>query len=78
MVATVSCLILMICAGVSEMGSLKHNRLVTIHMPEGYYIALRELVERGYYPSVSEAIRAAIRKLLARYYVRERGGMMIA
>ena len=39
-------------------------RLVTFHVPESYYEALKQLVREGRYPNVSEAIRAAVRDLL--------------
>jgi len=38
--------------------------LITVNLPESYLQGLNELVRLGYYPSRSEAIRAAIRDLL--------------
>lgn len=39
-------------------------KTLTIHVPEGYLEALKILVDSGYYPSISEAIRIAIRDLI--------------
>ncbi|RLI36623.1 CopG family transcriptional regulator [Candidatus Bathyarchaeota archaeon] len=39
-------------------------KLITLYLPESYLRALDELVEKRYYPSRAEAIRAAIRDLL--------------
>ena len=39
-------------------------RVITVHVPESYIEALRILVDSGYYPSISEAIRIAIRDLI--------------
>ena len=39
-------------------------RVVTVHIPPSYLEALKMLVEAGYYPSISEAIRIAIRDLI--------------
>ena len=41
-------------------------KLVTVHLPEFYIKGLEQLVEMGRYPSKSEAIRVAVRDLLAR------------
>jgi len=43
-----------------------HLRLVSIHLPESYVYGLDELVDKGLYPSRSEAIRVAVRDLLMR------------
>lgn len=47
----------------------KRDRMVLIsfHVPQTYLEALDELVRLGVYPSRSEAVRAALRELLARY-----------
>ena len=47
-------------------------RLITVHLPEGYIEGLDELVDRGFYPSRSEAIRIAVRDLLKRELWRRR------
>ena len=41
-------------------------KLVTVHLPHFYIKSLNQLVERGRYASMSEAIRVAVRDLLAR------------
>lgn len=41
--------------------------LVSFHLPQSYLEALDELLKAGAYPSRSEAIRPALRELLARY-----------
>ncbi len=45
-------------------------RLVTVHMPESYIEGLKELIEQKKYPTISEAVRAAVRYFLKRelYY----------
>ena len=40
-------------------------KLITLHVPEPYLIALDELVEQKYYPNRAEAIRTAIRDMLS-------------
>ena len=40
-------------------------RLITLHLPEPYIRALDRLVKEKYYPNRAEAIRAAVRDLLA-------------
>ncbi|RLE61850.1 MAG: CopG family transcriptional regulator [Thermoprotei archaeon] len=40
-------------------------RLITVHLPEPYIKGLEQLVEMGRYPNKSEAIRVAVRDLLA-------------
>ena len=49
--------------------------LVTVHLPPTYIEGLERLVDMGRYPNKSEAIRVAVRELLARenYFIqRER------
>ena len=49
--------------------------LVTVHLPSTYIEGLERLVDMGRYPNKSEAIRVAVRELLARenYFIqRER------
>jgi len=41
-------------------------KLITIHLPESYVEGLDELVKQRRYPSRSEAIRVAVRDLLAK------------
>ncbi|MEZ0318622.1 MAG: ribbon-helix-helix domain-containing protein [Pyrobaculum sp.] len=41
--------------------------LISFHVPQTYLEALDELVRLGIYPSRSEAVRAALRELLAKY-----------
>ncbi|WP_167827678.1 ribbon-helix-helix domain-containing protein [Pyrobaculum islandicum] len=41
--------------------------LISFHVPQSYVEILDELVKMGFYPSRSEAIRAALRELLNRY-----------
>ena len=41
--------------------------LISFHLPATYIAAIEELVGSGYFPSVSEAIRAGVRCLLERY-----------
>jgi len=41
-------------------------KLVTVHLPRLYIEALNHLVEKGRYASKSEAIRVAVRDLLAK------------
>ena len=41
-------------------------KLITVHLPESYVEGLDELVKRKRYPSRSEAIRVAVRDLLAK------------
>lgn len=40
-------------------------KLITLHVPEPYLKALDQLVNEKYYPNRAEAIRTAIRDLLA-------------
>jgi len=50
-------------------------KLITIYLPEPYLEALDELVDKRYYPHRAEAIRAAIRDLIAvELWRRERNG----
>jgi len=42
-------------------------RLISVHLPEWMIRELEKLVEKGYFPSRSEAIRVAIHMLLMRY-----------
>jgi len=44
----------------------QHLKLVSVHLPPKYIELLEELVARGLYPSRSEAIRVAVRDLIAR------------
>ena len=39
-------------------------KLITCHVPDVYIDGLKELVNKNWYPNVSEAVRAAIRELL--------------
>jgi len=39
-------------------------KLITVHMPEPYLLALKRLVAEKKYPNVAEAIRVAVRDLL--------------
>ncbi|OYT65855.1 CopG family transcriptional regulator [Candidatus Bathyarchaeota archaeon ex4484_205] len=39
-------------------------RAVTVYLPEKYVEELNKLVEMNYYPSISDAIRTAVRDLL--------------
>ena len=39
-------------------------RLIAVHLPEKLLADIQSLVEKGYYPNRSEAIRIAIRDLL--------------
>ena len=48
----------------SDSNADKRLRLITVHMPEHYIDGLDALVERGLYPTRSEAIRTAVRDLL--------------
>jgi len=52
-------------------------RLITVHLPIAYISALRQLVEAGLYPNVSEAIRVAIRDFIHKemYRVSQSSGM---
>lgn len=40
-------------------------RMITLHLPEPYIQALDQLVDEKYYPNRAEAIRTAVRDLLA-------------
>ena len=40
-------------------------KLITLHLPEPYLDALDHLVDDKYYPNRAEAIRVAIRDMLA-------------
>lgn len=40
-------------------------KLITLHLPEPYLNALDQLVDSKYYPNRAEAIRVAIRDMLA-------------
>jgi len=40
--------------------------LITVHVPKAYIERLNILVEKGLFPSRSEAIRVAIRELIAK------------
>ncbi|HSQ52881.1 MAG TPA: ribbon-helix-helix domain-containing protein [Acidobacteriota bacterium] len=40
-------------------------KLITLHLPEPYIQALDDLVDEKYYPNRAEAIRTAVRDLLA-------------
>ena len=44
----------------------KGLRMVSVRIPEDYYEAVMTLVERGLYPSLSEAIRRGLSLLLQR------------
>ncbi|MHA1580578.1 MAG: ribbon-helix-helix domain-containing protein [Candidatus Freyarchaeota archaeon] len=49
-------------------------KLVSIKLPTAYIDGLNKLVERGIYPSRSEAIRVAVRDMLKKeLWSRERG-----
>ena len=39
-------------------------KMITVHIPEKYLAALEDLVDKGHFPSRSEAIRVAIRDLI--------------
>jgi Arc/MetJ-type ribon-helix-helix transcriptional regulator len=39
-------------------------KMITVHIPERYLDALEDLVDKGHFPSRSEAIRVAIRDLI--------------
>ena len=41
-------------------------KLVTVHMPESYVEGLKKLIEQGRYPTISEAVRTAVRYFLKR------------
>jgi antitoxin ParD1/3/4 len=41
-------------------------QLIAVHLPEQIVLDIEELVENGFYPNRSEAIRNAIRDLLKR------------
>jgi len=43
-------------------------KLVSVHMPESYVEGLKKLIEQGRYPTISEAVRTAVRCLLKREY----------
>jgi len=55
-----------------------HMRLITVHLPQFYIDGLKQLVEMGRYPNKSEAIRVAVRDLLARELWNRREGMLIS
>jgi len=55
------------------MAEKKKMRLLTVHLPEYYIQGLMELVEMGRYPNKSEAIRVAVRDLLANELWNNRG-----
>jgi Arc/MetJ-type ribon-helix-helix transcriptional regulator len=40
-------------------------KLITLHLPETYLRDLDELVSENYYPNRAEAIRVAVRDLIA-------------
>ena len=42
-----------------------YMKLITLHLPEPYLAALDQLVDTKYYPNRAEAIRVAIRDMLA-------------
>lgn len=44
-----------------------HMKLITVHLPETYVIELKRLVDEGWYPNASEAIRCAIRDLILKH-----------
>lgn len=44
---------------------MARKRILTVHMPEEYVRALDELVRAGKYRSRSDAIRSAVRRLIA-------------
>ncbi|MHA1111529.1 MAG: ribbon-helix-helix domain-containing protein [Promethearchaeota archaeon] len=39
-------------------------KMITVHIPVRYLDALEDLVDKGHFPSRSEAIRVAIRDLI--------------
>ncbi len=39
-------------------------KLVSVNLPDAYVDSLDELVNNGYYPNKSEAIRAAVRDMI--------------
>jgi Arc/MetJ-type ribon-helix-helix transcriptional regulator len=39
-------------------------KMITLHLPEPYIVALDNLVDEKYYPNRAEAIRTAVRDLL--------------
>jgi len=47
---------------------MSRMKLVTVHMPESYIEGLKKLIEQGKYPTISEAVRTAVRRLLKREY----------
>ena len=40
-------------------------KMITLHLPEPYILALDNLVDEKYYPNRAEAIRTAVRDLLS-------------
>jgi Arc/MetJ-type ribon-helix-helix transcriptional regulator len=53
---------------------MRKLKTITVHLPEAYFKALDELIERGLFPSRSEAVRAAIRDLLRKELSEPIGG----
>ena len=47
--------------------SRERMKLISVHLPEWMIRELEKLVQKGYFPSRSEAIRVAIHLLIMRY-----------
>ncbi len=47
--------------------SKERMKLISVHLPEWMIKELEKLVQKGYFPSRSEAIRVAIHLLIMRY-----------
>jgi len=47
---------------------MKGMKRLPVSLPEKHYELLKKLVEKGEFPSIAEAIRAAVRLLLEKYF----------
>jgi len=43
-------------------------RICSVHIPEPYIEMIQALIEKGYYPNLSEAIRTAVREVVTKDY----------
>lgn len=51
-------------------------KLITLHLPRSYLTDLDELVEENFYPNRAEAIRIAIRDMLANELWRKKRSLL--
>lgn len=57
---------LTIVGHMSEMGDIHMMNRITLRLPEQQIVLLEQMVEAGEFPTVSEAVRDAVRQLIER------------